>query len=219
MTHYEPRDDAAYALVRSGKIMDIVESRYGGHARDVVQNIFLLGHTKVSDLVEAYESQQKQPTNGTSNGHPAVNGVNGHAKANIATNGQLDGILIELLELGLIEPVVERMFRSPADTRLDAEKAVLKTYGPDGVKGKSIITWQEQTDEAVEMQASEDREWRSKVRKRSNGVLTNGINGSGKRRRLSHGSGSVNGDHAYEDDGTRLDVGTSSFSKQDESVC
>jgi len=218
VTHYEPRDDAAYALVRSGKIMDIVESRYGGHARDVVQNIFLLGHTKVSDLAEAYESQQQHSANGTSNGHGTVNGVNGHAKANMATNGQLDRILIELLELGLIEPVVERMFRSPADMRLDMEKNELKTF-PDGVKGKSIQTLQTQTDEAMVTQEHENREWRSKVRKRSNGVLTNGINGSGKRRRLSHGSGSVNGDHAYEDDGTRLDVGFSSFSKQYESVC
>ncbi|TVY64230.1 DNA-directed RNA polymerase III subunit rpc3 [Lachnellula suecica] len=206
LTHYEANDDAAYNLTRSGKIMEIVESRYGPRARDVVQNLFLHGHIKVSDLADAYKSPQQPAVNGKANGHPAVNGVNGHANANVVSEVQLDVILVELLELGLIEPVVERMFRSPADTRLEVENRILRDEYNGEVKGKTKELLQGKSKEKLEEMEAENREWKSKVLKRPlNGVLANGVNGSSKRRRLSHSGASINGDHAYEDDGTRLD--------------
>jgi DNA-directed RNA polymerase III subunit RPC3 len=203
--------------------MELVESQYGASARDVVQNLFLLGHTKVSDLAEAYASQQNQATKGKSNGHPVANGVNGHTNVNIGSGGQLDGILVELLELGLIEPVVKRRFRNPADVKDELEADTIQNEIAGGsIKGSAKKKEHVQgiLHDRLQKIETEDREWKSKILKRPlNGVLTNGINGSSKRRRLSHGGGSVSGDHNYEDDGIRLDVGYSSFLKQDESVC
>ncbi|TVY18101.1 DNA-directed RNA polymerase III subunit rpc3, partial [Lachnellula arida] len=207
-TFYEANDGAAYALARSGKVIEFVESRYGAFARDVVQNLLLFGHTKVSDLAEAYASQQKQAAKGKSNGQPVANGVNGHTNGNIGSGGHMDGLLVELLELGLIEPVVQRMFRNPADVKDELEADITTNEIAGGsIKGSAKKKDQLQgiVDERLKRIEVEDREWRSKVLKRPlNGVLTNGVNGSSKKRRLSHG-GSVNGDHNYEDDGTRLD--------------
>lgn len=201
--------------------MELVENRYGASAKDVVQNLFLLGHTKISDLAEAYASQQKRAGKGKSNGHTATNGVNGHTNPNIEAEGQLDAILIELLGVGLIEPVVKRVFRCPADVRDEFENGAIEEAG-GSVKGsvKKKAEVRGKVEYRLEKIEAEDREWKSKIlNKPRNGILTNGVNGSGKKRRLSHGGGSVNGDHPYEDDGTRLDVGYSSFYKQDESVC
>ncbi|TVY23864.1 DNA-directed RNA polymerase III subunit [Lachnellula hyalina] len=218
-TFYEANDGAAYALARSGKVIEFVESRYGAFARDVVQNLFLFGHTKVSDLAEAYASQQKQAAKGKSNGHSAANGVNGHTNGNIGSGAHMDGLLVELLELGLIEPVVQRMFRNPADIKDELEADITTNEIAGGsIKGSSKKKEQLHgiLDERLKRIEAEDREWRSKVLKKPlNGVLTNGVNGSSKKRRLSHGSSSI-GDHNYEDDGTRLDVGYLSFLKQNE---
>lgn len=200
--------------------MELVEARYGPHARDVVQNLFLLGHSKVSDLTDVYTSQQKQDINGQSNGHSASNGINGHVKSNRLSAGQLDRILIELLELGLVEPVVERIFRSPADAMEEITGEILRQDYNGEAKGKAKDALQAKASNRLQKLESDGLEWRSKVLKRpASGVLTNGVNGSSKRRKLSHNDDSVNGDSAFEDDGTRLDVGSSSFREPDDSVC
>ncbi|KAF4625732.1 hypothetical protein G7Y89_g12428 [Cudoniella acicularis] len=187
--------------------MDAVENRYGGLARDLVHNLLLLGHTKVSDLAEAYESNQKEAAYGKSNGHPTINGVNGHAKVHATTVGQLHNVLYRLLEAGVVEPVVENMLRSPSDIYNKLEKEILKeSYGGStkGTKQKEEVAGRIR--DGLQALRSEGRDWKSKANKRPlNGEHTNGINGSTKRRRLSHGGGVVNGDHVYEDDGTRLD--------------
>src|SRR5438045_4012247 len=64
---YEANLENAYALVRSGKIIEFVIERHGRLAGGVIQNLLLLGHAKIEDLSNAYGvgySQQGTTTNG-----------------------------------------------------------------------------------------------------------------------------------------------------------
>jgi DNA-directed RNA polymerase III subunit RPC3 len=208
-TYYEANHDAAYGLVRSGKIIEAVESRYGSAAKDVVQNLFLLGHTKVSDLEKVYDSKAKSHVNG--NG--AANGSNEHGKV---SGGQLHAVLIRLLQARVIQPVTSAMFRSPTDTYEMVEREILKnSYGGStkGVKQKEELKIKVRT--KLQELRSEGQDWHPKGKKRPlNGTQSNGVNGAHKRRRLSDGGTSVNGNHQYEDDGQRLDVGILRLSSQ-----
>ena len=219
-TYYEANSDVAYGLVRSGKIMEAVESRFGVLAKDVVQSLLQLGHTKVSDLVRGFEAKDKR-INGHANGHAAANRINGvNGNGNAITAGQLHSVLAQLLQAGLIEPVTETMFRSPTDTYNMVEKEMLQLHYGGSTKGvKQKEELKNKIRDRLQSLRDENRDWEPKAGKKRprNGELSNGINGSGKRRRLSNGA--VNGDHTYEDDGTRLDVGFSSSSDQEGIVC
>jgi DNA-directed RNA polymerase III subunit RPC3 len=221
-THYEANPEAAYMLVRSGKIVEIVEGRYGALGADVVGNLFLIGHGTVKELVSGYESrlaeaeaEAKKKLDKKGDGHLA-NGVNGQSKPHPNPVGQMHGMLTELLEAGFIQPLFENMFRSPTDTYNKIEKDVLRAdYGGStkGIKQKEELKVKIQT--CLQALRSE-REWKPKGKKRTlNGNHANGVNGTNKRRRLSIGGGAANGDHYFEDDGKRLDVGFPSLSEQD----
>jgi len=215
-THYEANSEAAYMLVRSGKIVEIVESRYGALGADVMGNLFLIGHGTVKELVSGYESRlaAAEEAKETKDRHLA-NGVNGQSKSRPNLVGQMHGMLTEVLEAGLIQPLLVNMFRSPTDTYHKIEKDILRTdYGGStkGIKQKEELKVKIQ----ARLQAlRSEREWKPKGKKRTlNGNHANGLNGTNKRRRLSSGGGAVNGDHYFEDDGKRLDVGFPSLSEQ-----
>ena len=183
--------------------MEIVRSRHGVDARDVMQNLFLLGHIKISDLAEAYESKEKPHTNGKS--YAPVNGINGHA----SIAGQLDCILIELLQAGLVETVTESMFRSPTDTFTHVEKEILQLHFGGSTKGgKQKEELKAMVKDRLQTIRSDGPDWRRKGNKRAmNGDPVNGLNGSGKRRRLSDGDGVISDEKICTDDGNILDVG------------
>lgn len=205
-TYYEANHDAAYGLVRSGKIMEAVESRYGLDAKDVVQNLFLLGHTKVSDLEKVYERKAKSKSKNCANSNGESNGDNEQDKTPKISVGQLHAILIRLLEARIIQPVVSSMFLSPTDTYEKAERELLKTYGGStkGVKQKDEMN--SKIRERLQAIRSEGQNWQLKCKKRPlNGAQSNGVNGAAKRRRLSNGGAFVNSSSQYEDDGSRLD--------------
>jgi DNA-directed RNA polymerase III subunit RPC3 len=207
--YYEANQGAAYGLVRSGKILDVVESRYGSLSRDVVQKLLLLGHAKVCDLAETYQLNKEPLTNG--NGHGNGNAVV-EAKTRIHSLGQLDSILYNLLEAGLLEPVTELMFRSPDDIYNEVEKDILKNEFSGSTKGtKQKEMLKTQVRDKLGYLRRESQNWKGKGNKRKfDSVPLNGNNGTSKRRRLSNGSLAVNG-HAQGDEGLRLEVGFSSY--------
>ncbi|KAH9218527.1 RNA polymerase III subunit RPC82-domain-containing protein [Leptodontidium sp. 2 PMI_412] len=206
-TFYEANHDAAYGLARSGKIMEAVESRFGTFARDVMQNLFLLGHTRISDLAAVYESGSEAHTNGQVNGHATTNGVNGHDKEH-RTTGPLHTVLAHLLQAGMVEPVLESMLRSPTDLYSKIEREIEQAFFPEGTKG---IKQKEEMRHKIQARLDSARtegqnRWQMKGKKRMANGDHNGTNGSHKRRRLSSGSSDVvAGDHLYDDDGTRLE--------------
>ncbi|CZT52971.1 related to DNA-directed RNA polymerase III chain RPC82 [Rhynchosporium secalis] len=206
-TFYEANHDAAYGLARTGKIMEAVESRFGTFARDVMQNLFMLGHTSISDLAAVFESGSQLQTKPKVNGHATTNGVNGHDKEH-RTTGPLHTMLAHMLQAGMVEVVVESMLRSPTDLYSKIEKEVEETFYQGGTKG---LKQKEEMKLKIQARMNSARIegqslWQMKGKKRMASGDLNGINGNHKRRRLSNGNcDNAYGDHLYEDDGTRLD--------------
>jgi len=195
-THYEANQDAAYDLVRFGKTMEIVESRYGIIARDMVESLLLLGHAKVSDLLDAW--QERSQVKGKTNGHRGLNGTNGTHGEACDPIREASSVLMKLLEAGLIQPIFPRMFNSPTDTQNRIEHAIEQTFegGPKGVKQKAEL--KNRIRDKLNCMRSEVEDWKPKGKKRLLNGEVNGTNGNGKRRRLSYSDDEVN---------SRLDVG------------
>lgn len=195
VTYYEANEDAAYFLLRSGRILQIIEIRYGTDAKDVVQNLLLLGHAKVGDLVDAYQFKTKL-TNGQTNGMTnGVNGTEGRDKFN------LDGILKRLLDEGFVEPLVKSMFKSPADTYLEAEKDITRSAGAAATAGaskagKTADLLKHDVERTVET-ARRQRSWKEGNLKRYD---KNIVPASEKRRKLANGRAAAAGPGEFETD-------------------
>ncbi|TQS36599.1 hypothetical protein Golomagni_02944 [Golovinomyces magnicellulatus] len=211
ITHYEADTTTAYNLVRSGKILEAVESRYGAMARDVVQNLFLLGHTKISDLEEAYQSKQKQQIfkehlNSSTSENRDTNSHRSVMQEQMCTTGQLHSVLLRLLHSGIIEEVYEHMFRSPSDTYSRIEKETLQIYfggSTKGVKQKEELKVKVRA--RLQALRSDTQKWRTRVKKGTHNVeFSNGFNQMNKRRKLSDICTNDDG-YDYKDDGSRLD--------------
>ena len=195
VTYYEANEDAAYFLLRSGRILQIIETRYGKDAKDVVQNLLLLGHAKVGDLVDAYQSKTKL-TNGQTNG--TTTGINGIEGSN---NFNLDGILKRLLDDGFVEPLVKSMFKSPADTYLEAERGITRSAGAAATAGaskagKTADLLKHDVERTVET-ARRQRSWKEGNLKRYD---KNVIPASEKRRKLANGRAAAAGPGEFEND-------------------
>ncbi|RKF65850.1 DNA-directed RNA polymerase III subunit rpc3 [Erysiphe neolycopersici] len=212
LTYYEANHIAAYALIRSGKFLEAVESRYGAVARDVVQNLLLLGHTKISQLEGAYEMRNKQQilknhdhTSTTENGE--IKGQRNYKEEYISTPGQFHSTILKLLQVGVLEEVSEHMFRSPSDTYNRIEKEILRLYFGGSTKGnKQKEELKHKVRARLQSLRCDTQKWQIGVkRKPTNGEFTNGVNCMNKRRKLANGDTNHNNENNYEDDGTRLD--------------
>jgi DNA-directed RNA polymerase III subunit RPC3 len=213
-TYYEANQDAAYWLLRSGKIMEIAEEKFGPVGLELVRDLHLLGQAKVSTLVNECE-EEKSGANGKKNGTHAVNGLNGDSNGHSVSRVKQHTIA-RLVEAGMVQPVKKSMFRSPADTRNEIEKGLLKErYGGStkGTKQKEELNVSIRAE--LEALRSDEMQWKPKGKKRAPLGEAGRINGSTKRRRLSHSEHAVNGNHhtKYEDDSAVLDVGFISFTQ------
>jgi DNA-directed RNA polymerase III subunit RPC3 len=154
VTYYEADWRAAYRLVRSGKIVELVRQRLGGYAAMVMSTVLLLGHAEISYLEALPElmpdDRPKHP------GKQQVNGVNStHAPIPANTNSshyqsrpaQLHPTLRSLAAHGYIMRVRDAQFRSHADNLLDAERMVKAEGDIRHLKGKKL---QEAVEEGIE---------------------------------------------------------------------
>lgn len=109
-TTYEANHDACYNLLRTGKILQVIESQYGNAERDLVQTLLLLGHAKISDLTQAFESRNPKPkVNGHTNGsHVSPTGL-------IQSENHLMTVLAHLVQDEIIETVLPESLRNPLD--------------------------------------------------------------------------------------------------------
>ncbi|OCK84600.1 hypothetical protein K432DRAFT_112426 [Lepidopterella palustris CBS 459.81] len=154
LTYFEANWEHAYNLVRYGKIEEMVQDRYGEQAAGIISNLLLLGHTKVSDLTEAYgvannKSNLETGTNrvngdglsrGTgvidvddfSNGDELRNGAGSSSATKKPENhfrsrGQLHTLLYKLLSVGWIVPVRASHFWPQADLHNEAAAFVISS--------------------------------------------------------------------------------------------
>jgi DNA-directed RNA polymerase III subunit RPC3 len=142
ITYYEANWQHAYDLVRSGKIIKFVEDRFGEKAGGIISNLLLLGHTKVSDLSDAYgvtnkkansDAELKYDGDALTNEDGLANGVDeahdvSKTESHIDSRGQLYSILHQLLHSGWIVPVQELHFWPSAEHHNEAEVFVISTH-------------------------------------------------------------------------------------------
>lgn len=201
-TFYEARDDIAYRLTRSGRIMEFVESRHGPIARRIIKNVLDLGHGKVSEIFEACDTQDAL-MNGIFNG----NGTNGNG--HVPRAKPLDATLKHLLQAGLVQPYIRNSLRNARDMHNQFEKELLKTATYRDMKGpRAKIELQEEVRQKMEafFRPHVDLGFNVGV-KRSQGPFSNDFNGNGKRRKLSNDDYAVNGhDMSEEDREIEIDV-------------
>ncbi|KAG5928188.1 hypothetical protein E4U42_001128 [Claviceps africana] len=108
VTHYEANSDACYNLVRSGKILDVINDRYGNAERDLVQTLMQLGYARIADLTHAFTSRAPK-TNGHTNGsHESSSGL-------IESKDHLNAALARLIQAEILETVRPESFRNPAE--------------------------------------------------------------------------------------------------------
>ncbi|OAA67879.1 DNA directed RNA polymerase 3 subunit [Niveomyces insectorum RCEF 264] len=103
LTVYDANPQAAYNLLRVGKVLEMVERLHGADARDVVQSLVALGHTSVADLKEAYkakiakwETSAAAHKRGMPNGDSADRNGHGHGHGpGHTTNGHSGAVGVE----------------------------------------------------------------------------------------------------------------------------
>ncbi|KAK5017300.1 RNA polymerase III subunit C82 [Cryomyces antarcticus] len=140
VTYYEVDWRNAYALVRSGKLIKIVEDRFGEKAGGIISNLLLLGHAKVGDFTDAYQLSSKKKHHVDTgaehiNGDGIGSGAGKGGGSKIQSLGQLHALLHQLLQAGYITIVRAWHFKPAADLNDDAERLVKREVFPDGVKG------------------------------------------------------------------------------------
>lgn len=202
---YEANPEPAYNLIRTGKILEMVESAHGASFKDVMQSLLLLGQTRVSDLKAAYEEKIKRSAETAQQVNSDLETAEGDAppaakKSNLPVKSaaHLNSIICRLAEAELVDVVHGMTFVSPEDIQRDVEERVTRVKFPGGVKGgKGKIEF----DEAVAMELCKIRR-ESKTLKRK---LEESGATAAKRRKLLNGAGvngvnGVNGDHDADGD-------------------
>ncbi|KAF3766300.1 hypothetical protein M406DRAFT_60720 [Cryphonectria parasitica EP155] len=135
---YTANSDAAYALIRTGKILDMTGSVYGDAAKEVMQNLLSMGHTKAARLATAVNGGMPTDTNGdTQHNENTHEGTNHGTRAgsHVQSLEELDEVLCRMIQAELVSAVTENSFRSWEDTRKAIEDEVRTTYFPGGVRG------------------------------------------------------------------------------------
>jgi DNA-directed RNA polymerase III subunit RPC3 len=195
---YEANADHAYNLVRTGKILEMVDTSFGPAAKDVMQSLLLSGQTRISDLVAAYREKIEQANQtaailGDDDDFGAeTNGVNGDSqpakKAGllVKSTAHLNTLICRLVEAELIDVVHAKSFESPEDVLKTVEKEVMDKHFPAGVKGnKAKIELQERIAEGLRKVRGESKSLKRKLEQNGGSAA--------KRRKLAVELGGANG--------------------------
>lgn len=195
--YYEANAEHAYNLVRTGKILEMIDTSFGAPAKDVMQSLLLSGQTRISDLVAAYQekiehaSKTAAPVVDDEDIGAEANGVNGDSQPTkksgplVKSTAHLNSIICRLVEAELIDVVHSKTFESSQDVLKTVEKEVMDKYFPAGVKGtKAKIELQERIAEGLRKVRGESKSLKRKLEQ--NGTAT-------KRRKLLAGIGMANG--------------------------
>ncbi|KAJ5560120.1 RNA polymerase III Rpc82 C -terminal [Penicillium frequentans] len=147
-TYYESNPHAAYYLVRSGKILNLVEDRLGEYAARVMEAILFLGHASVSHLETLPELQSLTPTvpNGVANDNEELQEDEMEAEDQPGkTNGEhapegkpapFHATIKALASHGYLMRVRDAHFQSPGDNLLEAQRTVSSRSDIKALKGK-----------------------------------------------------------------------------------
>ncbi|KAJ5405502.1 hypothetical protein N7465_006786 [Penicillium sp. CMV-2018d] len=193
-TYYEANPQAAYSLVRSGKILQLVENRLGEYAAQVLEAIMMLGHSSIAHLetLPELKSKRQRIPNGTGHDEIKPEQDEENEEDSAAPNGdhvvsekpvRLHPTLKSLASHGYIHRLREAHFQSPNDNWLDASRIIASRPDVKLMKGKQ---------QAAEI----EEKAKDMVKERTEGDLTRGLiyNGvpQGAKRKRDHGNSESN---------------------------
>lgn len=179
--------------MRTGKILEMVDNSYGPAGRDVMQNLLLLGQTRISDLVAAYQAK----INEVNNDDAWLNDKK--PELVIKSKAQLNSVLCRLIEAELIDVIHSKTFQSAHEIEKQVHREVMDVYFPNGIKGtKAKVEFEQRVAEGLRKVREE-----SKTLKRK--LAQNG--GASKRRKLAVGNETNGAPEEEEDLDPALDVG------------
>lgn len=195
ITSYDANPDACYNLVRSGKILEVIDKQFGSSERDLVQTLLQLGHARVHDLTQAFAARAPKV-----NGHS--NGLQGPDSGLIESEDHLHTVLAGLIQADIIERVGSEAFRNPVDVYKGIKDDVTRV-APGEKISKSI------TDTQMKEISKRWCDFRDKSKELKRSLGSRPIP-TAKRRKLQNGR-STNGDHGG---APRLNVGPRLFVRQ-----
>lgn len=202
---YDVDWNGAYNIMRAGRIINIVEERFGQGAGQAVSNLLQFGHARVGDLEDAYKFDSKNSA-AIDTAAEHFNGEDIHRPQikKIASKAQLHTILYQLLKSGFIARVQRRTYLTPADASNEAEVIVKREQFPDGkVTGPKASAAFHQAVNNLK------GKWREEADQSTAGIkrgppVTNGHGPSAKRQK-TNGGGAV-GIGGGEDENVTLEV-------------
>ena len=177
-TVYEANTAVAYNLLRAGKYVQLAEEQFGSFAAVIVSNLLLLGHARVGDLVQAYGLDRTEgandpaaityqlPTKRIHNGSIDTECSSDNERISLAL---VHTALRELLGVGFVSLVNESYFRSEADNRTEAGKAVPP---PEYFRAKSKRDNEAQRETAIQ-EKLEEWKYGTKAEREHFGFTTN----------------------------------------------
>lgn len=137
-SYYEVDWEGAYNLVRSGKIISLVESRLGTKAAHVLSSLLQLGHAKVSDLEGAFKfGKTKAAVEVLANGNDRIlsaddSNVHSSEHSRVTSKEELHNVLYQLIQARFVAKVHHRSYLSPTDKQNEIEELVKDEEFPGG---------------------------------------------------------------------------------------
>jgi len=181
--------------MRSGKVIQIVEDRFGEAAGQLVSNLLQSGHVRVGDLEDAYKFDSKTFTV-TDQPDP----LHKSQPKKITSRTQLHATLYQLLKFGFLARVHRRTYFNAADAIHEAEVIVKREEFADGkITGPKASA-------AFRLAVNNlRRKWRDEADNTTAGVKrgAGAVNGHGppaKRIRTNGGTANGVGRYGYDDD-------------------
>lgn len=196
VTYYEANIWSTYMLVRAGKVLNIIEEKFGVAGEELARTIMSEGHVTLTELSEAYGLREDDvdDEHPYTNGNSHSNGTNGQhydrhrGDRQIRSHNQLRRLLQQMKRAGYVIAVTRKSFMSPADADIEAASrargGLPATKAPNGKKQREELSkatnslkrrWR---DREVESDVSEDEDDGPPAKKIKNGNLSNGVNGA-----------------------------------------
>ena len=176
ITRYEANPDACYNLIRSGKILEVIERKFGPSEKDLVQTLLMLGHARIHDLTQAFASRGPRAAGYANGSHAESTGA-------IESGSQFQTVLARLIRADIIETVREDTFRNPADVHQEITQDITKTLAGERTAAKDKAEQEKKIAERYRVfrdKGQELKRWLdqsqgpvSKRRKLANGKATN----------------------------------------------
>jgi DNA-directed RNA polymerase III subunit RPC3 len=125
-TFYEANPRNAYHLVRSGRIIDIVQKRYGKAAAAITSQLLVLGHASIGHLKKSHRASNESAgrQDGELDGIAADNSPVSRDPVDGGIDSDIETGLEILCRHGLVCRLRQAHFRTEADTRQTAEEKV-----------------------------------------------------------------------------------------------